>query len=218
MKNYDKKIASTRLKELRTGKAWSLFQMGEELNKRVGYKGSGKMNMDGDTGKQTVSQLERNCRGITIDIAFAYADIFGVSLDYVFGRTDSNKSVQEQIALDDGAIETLRTIPIKDSLVGEPCLSPNAPLRSCTAVLNKLLSPKNSDTLFLLLSDIKRYLDIRELARVTIDELNVYSKENGCVEELVEPKRLAVPLPKLLPAYEEMVISKFRKLFEDTVN
>ena len=70
--------------------------------------------LDGDNGKNTVSQLENGKRGITIDYAFAYADIFDVTLDYIYGRDPDpqpkNKEIRETTELSDGAIKGISEI------------------------------------------------------------------------------------------------------------
>jgi transcriptional regulator with XRE-family HTH domain len=115
MEGYNKDKVSARLREMRERAEWSQNEMAQKLNDLIGYNSIySVMNLDGETGKQTVSQLERTARGLTVDMAFAYAHIFNVSLDYVFGRTDNwqpeNKSVKELIGIPDEAIKTLTKI------------------------------------------------------------------------------------------------------------
>jgi len=105
--------AAARLRELRKRDSLSQGGMAEKLREQLP-----DMTFEGDTGKQTVSQLERGARGITIDFAFAYAEIFDVSLDFVLGRTDDwqpeNKDIKSTTALPDDAIHTLNeTRPIR---------------------------------------------------------------------------------------------------------
>lgn len=112
MKIFDKEKVQKRLKELRDIKKWSQNDMAQKLNELIGYSSEQNvMNLDGETGKQTVSQLERGTRGLTIEIAFAYAEIFNISLDYIYGRSDdwqaANKSIKEVTGLSDKAIEKL---------------------------------------------------------------------------------------------------------------
>ena len=104
---YDPNKAGCRLKEMRDSKKWSQSQMAlalaEIITERV---------LDRTNGKNTVSQLERSARGITLDYAFAYAEIFDVSLDYVLGRTDDwkpdFKPIKKMIGFSDICIEELR--------------------------------------------------------------------------------------------------------------
>jgi len=107
-----KSKVSERLKSLRVREKWSQSELAQKLNELIGYNSDGGvMNLEGETGKQTVSQLERATRSLTLDLAFAYAHIFDVSLDYVFGRSDDwqhkNRSVKEATGLSDAAIEAL---------------------------------------------------------------------------------------------------------------
>ena len=112
MKPYNKQIAADRLKILRDSRKWSQSKMGRELNALLGFGGSGigKIELTGDTGKQRVSQFEKG-KGITLDLAFAYAEIFDVSLDYIYGRTPNKKAeyapIKEATGLSDGAVEVL---------------------------------------------------------------------------------------------------------------
>lgn len=111
---YDKSKTMTRLKNLRKSHKWTQAEMGNELNKSIGYDSQANiMNLAGENGKQTVSQLE-NGRNITIDIAFAYADIFDVSLDYIYGRSKSQKqqyeSIEKEIGLTGEAVRMITKI------------------------------------------------------------------------------------------------------------
>jgi len=113
MKVFKKENVQKRLKELREKKNWSQNDMAQKLNELIGYdSASNVMNLDGETGKQTVSQLERGARGITIEIAFAYSEIFGTSLEYILGSSDDwqpeNKTVKELTGLNDEAIKNLQ--------------------------------------------------------------------------------------------------------------
>ena len=103
---YDNNKACGRLKELRESKGWSQREMAIALSGIITERA-----LDGANGKSTVSQLERNARGITIEYAFAYAEIFGVSLDYLFGISDDwlleYRQVKETTGLNDEIIRIL---------------------------------------------------------------------------------------------------------------
>lgn len=115
---YDKDKAQQRLKELRELRKWTLSVMGNALNEKIGYESDNYkgMKLSGENGKQTVSQLERGTRGITIDVAFAYADIFGVSLDYILGRSDDwqpeHKTLKD-LGFTDNAIVALQSFALR---------------------------------------------------------------------------------------------------------
>ena len=79
---YDQQTACKRLLELRKSRNYSQNEMAQKLSELVIDRA-----LDGDNGKNTVSQLERGARGITLSYAFAYSEIFNVSLDYVLGRS-----------------------------------------------------------------------------------------------------------------------------------
>lgn len=109
IKSFDKVKVSRRLRELRDSQKWSQYEMGEELNKIL----HGSMSLDGENGKQTVSQLERG-RRITIDIAFAYANVFDKSIDFILGWSDDwypqNRDVKELTGLTDEAIANIKSV------------------------------------------------------------------------------------------------------------
>jgi len=107
MKSYDKKATGKLLKEMRESCNWNQSKMASELNALIGDA----LVLEGDTGKQRVSQFETG-KGITLPLAFAYAEIFGVSLDYIFGRSEHAKpeygTAKEVTRLSDKAIENLQ--------------------------------------------------------------------------------------------------------------
>ena len=132
MPAYDKRIASKRLRALRTKKGWSQNMMAKELNGLLGQNGLyadiyKPRILSEDTGRFTVSQLENikgkeNDRGITIQQAFAYADIFDVSVDYVLGRIDDLKpqfkEAKEVTGLSDEAIRALENYKYQYATAG----------------------------------------------------------------------------------------------------
>ncbi len=93
MSMYQKTKAAGRIKELREERNWTQIRMGEELNELIGrggeYTTSNEKGMAlyGVNGGQTVAQLETG-RNIKQEIAFAYSEIFNVTLDYIYGRSD----------------------------------------------------------------------------------------------------------------------------------
>lgn len=113
---FDKSKAKDRLKELREGKKWSQRELADKLNSLLGQDSNAKrkMSLEENSGKETVSQLERGARGITLDIAFAYSEIFDVSLDFVLGKSDDwqpqNKNIKKVTGLSDNALKELYTI------------------------------------------------------------------------------------------------------------
>ncbi|MDR0325013.1 MAG: helix-turn-helix domain-containing protein [Oscillospiraceae bacterium] len=116
MKPYDRKIVASRLRELRERCKWTQNDVGERLNSLLGAKALKLMELDEDTGKETVSQLEtlKGKRNISQNLAFAYAEIFDVSLDYIYGRTDTwqhdYKEAKELLRLSNEAIDALRLL------------------------------------------------------------------------------------------------------------
>lgn len=92
MKTFNMVCVGRRMRDLRTGKDWTLLQMARELNKRLEiFNTDGRkrvLTLTDENGRQTISQLENGKRNITIDIAFAYADIFDATLDYILCRSN----------------------------------------------------------------------------------------------------------------------------------
>ena len=118
--SYDKEKARTRLRALRGN--LSQRDLAEKLAGLVRERA-----LDGLNGKQTVSQLELGKRGITLDYAFAYAEIFNVSLDYVLGRSDewepAYKSAKDVTGLSDEAIRAVEDLTAQREFDGSGTLS-----------------------------------------------------------------------------------------------
>ena len=72
MKFSQLKIVGTRIRELRTEKGFSQAQLGAMLN----------------VSQDTVSLWEKSKSLPPVDIIYAISDIFGVSCDYLLGKTD----------------------------------------------------------------------------------------------------------------------------------
>ena len=116
MIKYDNEKAGRRLRYLREEVGgWSLAEMAKVLDDKIGMNNKNASHhvvvLDNNSGRQVVSRFEKGER-LTIDIAFAYADIFGVSVDYVLGRIDSwqpeNIEISKQLGLTDKSIAVLR--------------------------------------------------------------------------------------------------------------
>jgi transcriptional regulator with XRE-family HTH domain len=165
----DKNKVAGRLKELRDNAKPKMSQSGlaQKLNDLIGYNNGGVMNLDGETGKQTVSQLERATRGITLDLAFAYAHIFGVSLDYVLGKSDdwqpSYKGIKDVTGLPDEAVRGLKTLWENENRKrNNKAKDRQDPFVNAHAALKKLLSQKFNSTAIpglVVLSYINLYLE-----------------------------------------------------------
>jgi transcriptional regulator with XRE-family HTH domain len=100
-----------RLKELRENE----FKAGKQLSQpKLALLLSDKVdliNLSGENGKAVVSQLERGARGLTIEMACAYADVFNVTLDFLYGRNPNHKpehkATAELTGLSEKAIKAL---------------------------------------------------------------------------------------------------------------
>lgn len=107
MEKSKQKEIGLRLKKLREEANLSQKELADILKNRGIIKNS----LDGETGNHTISQIERAVRGLTIDMALEYTNIFNVSLDYIYGKTNNLKpeynEIKEQIGLSDNAINKL---------------------------------------------------------------------------------------------------------------
>ena len=70
---FSKEIFSVRLRELRTERKIKQSVIAEML----------------DVTDGAISSMETAIRGPSIEVAYALADYFGVSIDYLVGRTDN---------------------------------------------------------------------------------------------------------------------------------
>ena len=122
---YNSQVTASRVRKLRERRGMTQTEMAHELSKKGIMFGK-----EPDTGKQTVSQLERGATGITYEKAIAYADVFNVSLDYILGRTDdwdpAYKSVKDLTGLTDEAIREIEFLQ-------------NSPYHKTFDVLSRLL-------------------------------------------------------------------------------
>ena len=83
-------VIKNRIRELREQKKWSVSQMGNKLISMTGNDSPRKlMYSNKKTGNETVIDLESGQTNLTIELVIAYADIFGVTVDYIVGRSNS---------------------------------------------------------------------------------------------------------------------------------
>ena len=112
MKEFDNKAVTARLVKLREDKGMTRAELATMLHERLGHKIMFADEEDNNTSRQVMYAIE-NGKRITFDLLLAYADIFGVSLEYLFCQTDDwqpeNKAIKETIGLDDKAIAVLKT-------------------------------------------------------------------------------------------------------------
>jgi len=134
---YDSTKAGNVLKSMRERRKLSQREMAVLLANIVQDRA-----LDGDNGKNTVSQLENGGRGITLKYAFAYADVFNVSLDYIYGRDNDpnpeNKAIRETIGLSDDAIRELSELK-NDSIDSSKKKSANYRALVSLKALNRIL-------------------------------------------------------------------------------
>lgn len=103
-----KKPKNERLISLRKSKGYSQSQLAREVEKYIK-----ETVLEGETGKQTISQIE-NGRNINLEMACAYCKIFDTTLDYIYGRTNvmkpSYESIKKDLGLDDLTIHNLEAL------------------------------------------------------------------------------------------------------------
>lgn len=103
-----KKPKNERLISLRKSKGYSQSQLAREVEKYIK-----ETVLEGETGKQTISQIE-NGRNINLEMACAYCKIFDTTLDYIYGRTNvmkpNYKSIKKDLGLDDLTIHNLEAL------------------------------------------------------------------------------------------------------------
>lgn len=114
-KNNDSKIElkkkeiGQRLRILRESKNLSQTQLAREIQKF-----DCEIVLDGENGKQTISQLENGARKINWELADAYCRIFDTTLDYLYCRTNDRKpnyaSLKSTLGLDDMTLHSLESI------------------------------------------------------------------------------------------------------------
>jgi len=111
---FDNIKIGTRLKELRETRSLSQGKLAKELDKRIGMNSPNKiMVLDGTNGGQIVSALERGNR-ITHNVLIAYADVFEVSLDYLYCLTDEWQAgfqeIKDRLGLSNSSIAYLEVV------------------------------------------------------------------------------------------------------------
>ncbi len=145
IKVYNLEKVKERLFELRTEKNLSQKDLGKKLNEILNIKMNKDVNLDGENGKQTVSQLERknSKRNLTYNLAFAYAHIFDVSLDYILGWSDDfnpeYKNIKEYTGLSNEAIHTLKELNTKSYFLDEGDIKNNFRINKLSFVPKRFL-------------------------------------------------------------------------------
>lgn len=139
-----KREIGDRLRKLRKIKEYSQTELAKEIEKKKNIV----ILEENEAGKNAISQLEKGKRGLTIDNALIYADIFNVSLDYIYRGTENwkpeYKVIKEQLGLSD---ETLNKIEYM-----------NKNERENLYLLDSIIKPSNSIPLDDLLEAIKEYV------------------------------------------------------------
>ena len=105
MKETGKRLKQLREREKEKESGWTQPGLAKKLNTYTSNE------LDDENGKVTVSQLERGVRNLTLDMALAYSEVFGVSLDYICGRSEDwqpeYREVKEITGMSDRAIGNL---------------------------------------------------------------------------------------------------------------
>lgn len=143
----NKKQKNERLIKLRKSKGFSQSQLAREVEKYIK-----ETVLEGETGKQTISQIE-NGRNINLEMACAYCKIFDTTLDYIYGRTDVMKpnyeSIKKDLGLDDLTIHNLEALKkYKDNTEQNPDIykygyETTKRLAACNYLINNACSDFN---------------------------------------------------------------------------
>ena len=170
-----KKQIGKNLQQLRKNSKRTQADLAEEIHSRD----NNFVIADG-VGKQTVSQWETGARGLTVDKAIIYSDIFNVSLDYIYGRTKDwiveHKEMKEHLGLSDESLNQVENINKTD--------------KDLIYVLDCIINPSKDLSFVDFLEAIKKYLltddekeeiillfNIRRLAEKMAEKLKELNKE-----------------------------------------
>lgn len=130
-----------------------------------------------DKGKQTISQIERGTRSLTLERGIIYADIFNVSLDYLYCRTEYQKPEYKELknvtGLSDNSINKLEYIKNNS--------------KQLILMLDKLLSSKMSSDFIELLSALNEHTYIEIKNRVSQFPGSTYLLSNNIKGEYKRP-------------------------------
>lgn len=91
-------ILGTRIAELRTKRDLTQVEFGEILGEAIGNT---------SLTASAVGQYERGVRRPSLEIIEAISDIFNVSIDYLFGKTEEKLTVDKYLKLDTLELEEL---------------------------------------------------------------------------------------------------------------
>lgn len=195
-----------RLKQLRKNKKYSQIKVYNEIHK-IMYKKSGTTynERDGDSGKQDIYKFEKG-KVFSIDNALAYAELFNVSLDYLYYGNKYYKPEYEDISkllgFSNDALNKLEEINKKDKKVID--------------TLNKLLSPKISPIFIELLEAINEHSYIKTKSLVSQYPGNTFLNANNIKGYYKKPIMLKPEDLEYLSLFKISEISK--KLADEIKN
>lgn len=105
-------ILGARIAELRYKKDLRQFELGELIGESIGISLS----------PSAIGQYERGARNPPLEVVEAISDIFNVSIDYLFGKTDEKLTVDKYLKLDKIELERLlktKNVTFQDKLLTE---------------------------------------------------------------------------------------------------
>lgn len=105
-------ILGARIAELRYKKDLRQFELGELIGEAIGISLS----------PSAIGQYERGARNPPLEVVEAISDIFNVSIDYLFGKTDEKLTVDKYLKLDKIELERLlktKNVTFQDKLLTE---------------------------------------------------------------------------------------------------
>lgn len=161
-----KKEIGNRLRKLRKGKGYSQTELSKEIEKKKDIV----ILEENEAGKNAISQLEKGKRGLTIDNALIYADIFNVSLDYIYRGTEDwkpeYKVIKEQLGLSDESINKLESMKKNKAYL--------------ISTLDYLLNPEKGTSFIELLQALQEHSSIKSQANM--DKFKMYLSNSGIVK------------------------------------
>lgn len=170
MYSLEDKERGKRLKDLRESFKYSQTELYVKL-KEANNKTNGNITIDEDSGKNTVSQLERG-RKLSLDYANAYADVFDVTLDYLYGRKEDwrpeNADIKKQLGLTDKSINLLEDI--------------NKNSKELKDTLNMVLDSSNNPYFLNLLLALYEHLQLKN--KIKRDALNKQATYFGIAQDM----------------------------------
>ena len=153
MKKEENKIIGKRLKDFRNSKGYSQTKMFKLIKDFVNKNNDEDIIVTDETmGKQTISQIERGKRPLSLKMGLAYAAIFDVSLDHIYSRDENYKpyykTITDTIGISNKAISKLENINTTDKEV--------------IFILNCLIEKDRNNYFIKMLNSLNEYVKLKD--------------------------------------------------------